>query len=230
MAKRNSIPLATRLRLFAASAGHCQKPECLDPLFPAEMGGDRHIAEMAHVIPHGEKGPRHEDRPDHAFDPDSFDNLILLCPTCHTIIDKDAEAYPRSKILSWKNEHLVHLAVKQGIKRYEDRAEVRGVIAARLAENRTIWESLAPVDGKEFDYDPEADTAKVWTQRMRSVILPNHYWIKSIIEANGHLVTDAEQEIIAQYMEHIRGLTERHIGDVDGSASRFPKGMEEIFT
>jgi hypothetical protein len=230
MAKRNSIPLEIRLRLFAASAGHCQKPECLDPLFPAEMGGVMHIAEMAHVIPHGEKGPRHEERPNQAFNPDSFDNLILLCPTCHTIIDKDAVAYPRSKVLSWKNEHLAHLALKQGIKPYEDRAKVRGVIAARLAENKAIWESLAPVDGTEFNYDPESDTAKTWTQRMRSIILPNHYWIKSIIEANNHLATDADRKVIALYMEHIRGLTERHIGDVDGSAPRFPKGMEELFT
>ncbi|TIM13105.1 MAG: HNH endonuclease, partial [Mesorhizobium sp.] len=60
MAERKAIAAATRLRLFSDSAGHCQKPDCLDPLFPVELGGDKHIAEMAHVIPHGEAGPRRQ--------------------------------------------------------------------------------------------------------------------------------------------------------------------------
>jgi hypothetical protein len=58
MAGRKPISGATRLRLFAEAGGHCQMPECLAPLFPLELGGNKHIAEMAHVIPHGEAGPR----------------------------------------------------------------------------------------------------------------------------------------------------------------------------
>lgn len=51
MAARKAIPAVTKLRLFSEAAGRCQRPACLRPLFPAEMGGDKHIAEMAHVIP-----------------------------------------------------------------------------------------------------------------------------------------------------------------------------------
>ncbi len=87
MAERKNIPADTKLRLFSAAAGHCQNPDCLQALYPAEMGGDKHIAEMAHLIPHGRTGPRHQERLDENFDPNTFDNLILLCPTCHTIID-----------------------------------------------------------------------------------------------------------------------------------------------
>lgn len=94
MADRKHISAETKLRLFSAAAGHCQRPECLQPLFPAEMGGDKHIAEMAHVIPHGETGPRYEERPAGEFEADAFENLVLLCPTCHTIIDKDPDGYP----------------------------------------------------------------------------------------------------------------------------------------
>ncbi|WP_332875153.1 MULTISPECIES: HNH endonuclease [unclassified Pseudomonas] len=36
---------------------------------------------MAHVIPHGETGPRHEEGPAGEFKINSFENLILLCPT-----------------------------------------------------------------------------------------------------------------------------------------------------
>ena len=139
MAARKAIPAGTRLRLFSDSSGHCQKPDCLDALFPVELGGDKHIAEMAHIIPHGEAGPRRADRPADDFDPDAFENLILLCPTCHTKVDKDPNGFPRNVLLNWKQSHLANLAAKQGIRAYEDRAEVRAAVARVMAENKAIW-------------------------------------------------------------------------------------------
>src|SRR5690606_5888082 len=134
MADRKAIPAATKLRLFSGAAGHCQNPDCLVALFPINLGGDKHIAEMAHVIPHGEAGPRHQDRPAGDFDPDAFDNLILLCPTCHTKADKNPEGFPRSNLLDWKETHLANLAAKQGIRAYGDRAEARAAVEGVMAE------------------------------------------------------------------------------------------------
>lgn len=226
---RRNISGAIKLRLFAASGGHCQKPDCLQALFPVEMGGDQHIAEMAHVIPHGAKGPRFEQRPEGEFDAESFENLILLCPSCHTIIDKDPDAFPRVLLLEWKASHQAKLADSQGIRRYDSREEVRRAIVTRMAENRAIWEKFAPVDGEEFEYDPESEAAMLWERRIRSVILPNHYRLQAIIEANSHLVTKKEQEVFALYKEHVRGLAERHICGESSKAIRFPTGMEHLF-
>lgn len=228
-ATRKAIPAPTRLRLFSEASGHCQNPGCLVPLFPAEMGGDAHIAEMAHVIPHGDAGPRHQDRPSEAFDRDAFDNLILLCPTCHTKIDKDPDAYPRYLLLNWKETHLANLALKQGIKAYNDRQQARAAILALSAENRAIWEAYAPVDGSEFNYDPESATSKAWSQRMRSVILPNHYRLQAIIQANMALLEADERKTFAAYQEHVRGLAERHITGVSGRAIKYPAAMEGLF-
>jgi hypothetical protein len=205
-------------------------PDCLDALFPVEMGGDKHIAEMAHVIPHGNAGPRHEDRPAEPFEPDSFDNLILLCPTCHTKIDKDPDAYPRSVLLDWKHNHLANLALKQGIKAYDGRGQVRAAVIRIMAENKAIWERYAPEDGSQFEYDPESEASQAWSQRMRSVILPNHYRVQAIIQANLTLANDDERRAFAEYQEHVRGLSERHVCGVAGRAIRFPKAMEGIFT
>ncbi|MEL7390558.1 MAG: HNH endonuclease signature motif containing protein [Pseudomonadota bacterium] len=229
MANRKAIPNATKLRLFAAAAGHCQKPECLDLLFPAEMGGDKHIAEMAHVIPHGEAGPRHVERPSDDFDVDAFENLILLCPTCHTKVDKDPEAYPRNTLLDWKANHLARLALKQGIKAYGDREQARAAISDILAENRAIWEQFAPEHGSEFEYNPESNTAAAWDQRVRSVILPNHFRALAIIKANLELSTEDERRAFAEYQEHVRGLSERHVCSIPGRAIRFPSSMEGMF-
>src|SRR3546814_7827121 len=83
MAERKAIPAATRLHLFSDAAGFCQKSDCLEALFPVEMGGDKHIAEMAHVIPHGDAGPRHGERPADDFDPDAFGHLLPLTSEEH---------------------------------------------------------------------------------------------------------------------------------------------------
>lgn len=230
MSERKAISAATKLRLFSGAAGHCQRPDCLDALFPVELGGDKHIAEMAHVIPHGETGPRHQDRPAGDFDPDAFENLILLCPTCHTKIDKDPDSFPRNILLDWKESHLSNLAAKQGIRAYDDRAEAKRAIAAIMAENKAIWDMFAPVHGAEFEYDPESTAANAWNQRMRSVILPNHYRVQAIIEANLGLATAEECQTFAAYQEHVRGLSERHLCGVAGRAVRFPEGMEAIFS
>ncbi|MBZ8135190.1 HNH endonuclease [Afifella sp. IM 167] len=230
MAGRKAIPMATKFRLFSEAAGHCQRPECLDALFPAEMGGDKHVAEMAHVIPHGEGGPRHEDRPTGDFDPDKFENLILLCPTCHAKIDKDPDGFPRNVLLGWKQNHLAKLAVKQGIRSYDKRIEVRAAVAGVMAENKAIWDKFAPEHGSDFEYDPESEAAKAWGQRMRSVILPNHYRIQAIIHTNLRLATEDERRTFAEYLEHVRGLSERHVCGVSGRAIRFPAAMESIFS
>ncbi|MFK3943332.1 HNH endonuclease [Pseudomonas monteilii] len=229
MADRKNIPKETKLRLFSESAGYCQHPDCLQPLFPISMGGDKHIAEMAHVIPHGQTGPRHEDRPAGAFEADSFENLILLCPTCHTVIDKDPDGYSRATLLDWKSNHLVALALKQGIRAYDERGQVRVVVTSAMAENKAIWEEFAPVDGSSFEFDPESETAVTWGQRMRNVILPNHFRIQAIIKANLSLMTDAERLTFARYQEHVRGLSERHVCGVFGGAIRYPAEMDGIF-
>ncbi|TCV09913.1 HNH endonuclease [Vibrio crassostreae] len=229
MTTRKAIPTATKLRLFSESAGYCQRPECLDPLFPPELNGIKHIAEIAHVLPHGKAGPRSEEVTEEEFDPDSFDNLILLCPSCHTIIDKNPEAYPRSSLLAWKREHLVNLALKQGIRSYDNRAEARAAIATRLSENKAIWEKLAPIDGAEFEYDPESEVAELWSQRMRSIILPNNYHTQSILETNAHHMTKEEMATFSEFKEHVRGLTDRHICGASAQTIRFPQKMESIF-
>jgi hypothetical protein len=184
---------------------------------------------MAHVIPHGEAGPRCKERPQENFDANTFENLILLCPTCHTKIDKDPDSFPRNMLLEWKENHLSNLAQSHGIKAYPYRSEVRSRIVGLMDENRAIWTKFAPEDGVEFEYNPESEVGKAWDHRVRSVILPNHYRIQAIVQANLELATDAERQIFAEYREHVRGLAERHICGVARCAIRFPEAMNGMF-
>ncbi|MNI64763.1 hypothetical protein D3C73_1202270 [compost metagenome] len=64
---------------------------------------------------------------------------------------------------------------------------------------------------------------------MRGVILPNHFRIQAIIKANLHHATEKERETFARYQEHVRGLSERHVCGIAGSAIRFPAEMDGVF-
>lgn len=98
-----------------------------------------------------------------------------------------------------------------------------------MAENKAVWREFAPSDGSNFEYDPESEAAKTWVQRMRGVILPNHFRIQAIINANQQHMTEAELQTFARYQEHVRGLSERHVCGVAGSAIRYPAEMDGIF-
>lgn len=176
-----------------------------------------------------EKRPRYDERPVGDFKADSFENLILLCPTCHTLVDKDPDGYSRGTLLSWKSNHFAALAHKQGIRAYEERGQVRAALVAAMAENKAVWKEFAPSDGSRFEYDPESESAKAWAQRVRGIILPNHFRIQAIIKANLHHMTEAERETFARYQEHVRGLSERHVCGVAGRAIRYPAGMDGLF-
>lgn len=78
--------------LFARSAGRCN-------LCQKEVPD---IAERAHIIAYSEYGARG----DTSMERDnSYENLILLCPNCHTQVDKYPEQFPSTKLHSIKEEH-----------------------------------------------------------------------------------------------------------------------------
>ena len=88
----------TQRRLFAASAGYCQNPGCSNELFINASGKSIHVAEMAHVFAATDGGPR-TNRALSEEERGSFENLVMLCANCHTMVDKAPEAFPDSAML-----------------------------------------------------------------------------------------------------------------------------------
>ncbi|RGA00776.1 hypothetical protein DI270_033320 [Microbispora triticiradicis] len=98
-AQRRRIPDETRRALFDATDRKCTI--CRRPL--DIEGGTRHIGEMGHIAPHSPDGPRREAaRP---AEVDGFDNLMLLCPSCHRTIDKEPDLWPEPYLRAIKAEH-----------------------------------------------------------------------------------------------------------------------------
>ncbi len=104
----------TQRRLFAASAGYCQNPGCSNELFIDASGKSIHIAEMAHVFAANDGGPRVKP----SLDKDergAFENLVVLCANCHTMVDKAPESFPDTMMMKWKREHSnkLHLECRE---------------------------------------------------------------------------------------------------------------------
>ncbi|MGB8507707.1 MAG: hypothetical protein WCD76_04825 [Pyrinomonadaceae bacterium] len=89
-------------RLFALSGNKCAFPVCVAPL--ADPASGTLIGEMCHIEAQSPKGPRYNP---HLSEEElhAFENLILLCPAHHKVIDSDPSSYPVQRLISMKAEH-----------------------------------------------------------------------------------------------------------------------------
>lgn len=89
--------------LFALSGNKCAHPDCQQELVePATKdSGAVPTGEICHIYALAEDGPRGKSNltPQELNSPD---NLILLCPTHHRVIDGQHESYPAEMLKEWK--------------------------------------------------------------------------------------------------------------------------------
>ena len=68
------------------------------------VNGDHVIAEICHIRARRKGGPRYD--PSLSIEEkDGFSNLLLLCPTCHTLADKDRKTYTVDSLSKIKTAH-----------------------------------------------------------------------------------------------------------------------------
>lgn len=216
----------TQRRLFSASAGYCQNPGCANELFVDTEGESFHIAEMAHVFAANDKGPR--SKPELSKEErGAFENLVVLCANCHTMVDKAPSAFPDSMMLGWKREHANKLRQLFGAVRFDDRACVREVVEPLLDQNRVIFQQYGP--HIEAARNPESGAAEQWKRKILTRILPNNRRLLSILDANRHLLRNEEKSIVELFRQHIDDLEAFHIEGCMQDASRFPENLSKIY-
>jgi len=102
---RNYLQADIKL-LWGWAAGRCSFPGCRYELPVEKTSKDPAavISEIAHIVASSESGPR-ADASVAAKDRDRYENLILLCPTHHTQVDKQPNTYTSDDLRSWKRDH-----------------------------------------------------------------------------------------------------------------------------
>jgi hypothetical protein len=128
----------TQRRLFAASAGYCQNPQCSRELFIDYPDKSINVAEMAHIFAARDEGPRGNAALSKK-ERGAFENLIMLCSLCHTIVDKVPSAYPDHLMLKWKRTHAEKLRSLFGVTYFHQRSHARAAIEGPLRENSQIF-------------------------------------------------------------------------------------------
>jgi hypothetical protein len=94
--------LATVKRLFAVSGNICAFPQCTNPLVDSTSG--KVTGRICHIKARKPGFARYD--PNQSEDErHAFDNLILMCPIHHDVIDSDTETYTVERLQEIKTKH-----------------------------------------------------------------------------------------------------------------------------
>lgn len=203
---RKPIEENVKRRLFAESMGRCMNPNCKAELFC----GDGDIIEKAHIDPYCET----EDN--------SFENLVLLCPNCHTNFDKN-HAFSAEEVREWKKIRQRELDTFFSVK-LETFEQLCKKIVPLLTENRMIFEEYYL-----------GNQRKLW-ERFEPIILVNNRKIRLILKNNMSLIqvnkdTDYEcnQDYVNQLLLHIDEFEKTRDEEERIRSAAFPEEINSIF-
>lgn len=221
--KRATITQTARKYLLSESGGHCQNPVCRRDLH-AIVDGDL-VAERAHIIPASTGGPRgdHEPQMD-KLDRADADNILLLCPTCHTMIDRAPNDFPVELLRDWKRISQDARAAAFGTPTFDSRDEARAYIARLLDANAQVFRAYGPIEGSH-----DEDRAWLWKDLVKRTIIPNNATIVAFLQANRHLLGADEIALLSQFELHAQQLADRHLnGNWAAATLRFPDGFDKM--
>jgi hypothetical protein len=211
--------------LWARAAGICSNPDCRADLTVILTTGDGfNIGEMAHVIARRASGPRGVV----GGGPDTYDNLILLCPTCHRTIDKAPSGqYSVEKLHHWKAKHEEKIRSRGSEVRFSSTQALKEYVSRLLLENRSLWKQLGP-ESLTANGDPGSNLYVVWNYRKLDTIVPNNRRIINAVLANQELLSLAEYELFVSFKTHALAFEDHQFARAD-AYPLFPGEFAEAF-
>lgn len=200
-----SISISVERRLYAESMGRCMNPKCKVNLF--QKKGD--IIEKAHIILYFETQDN------------SYENLIILCPNCHTNFDKN-NLFDMKDIEMWKKIRGDEFEVFFS-KKYDDFESLKNEIAPLLVSNKMIFENYFMEDIK-----------KLW-DTFEGEIISNNIKIKKILENNTHLIQSHIHEgysnlaLVRRFILHINEFEATRLTHEKTRQVLFPVEINSLF-
>ena len=98
---RKKIKIATIKRLYSHSGNECAFPNCKEKFF----GNDNtNLSNIGHIEGAEPNSARYNPTSNDEYRR-SYENLILLCPNHHKIVDDNPQTYPVENLRVMKNEH-----------------------------------------------------------------------------------------------------------------------------
>lgn len=211
-------------KLWGLAAGRCSRPGCEEECIKfLDKSDPMIIGEMAHVIARKPDGPRGQT----TGGDDTYENLILLCPTHHTEIDKaPAGVYTAEMIHRWKQTHEDRVRTSFNSSRFPNQRSLSVAIKRLLIENKAAWQEYGP-ESFEAKNNPMSNLVEVWELRKLDTLVPNNCRIRQMIEQNRELIDIADYPIFIAFIEHSKGF-ERNCYIRTEGVPRFPIEFERI--
>ncbi|MDD3193152.1 MAG: HNH endonuclease signature motif containing protein, partial [Oscillospiraceae bacterium] len=191
------IDEAVKRKLYAESMGRCMNPSCQRKLFCKK--GD--IIEKAHIDPYCETADN------------SFENLVLLCPNCHTEFDKN-HAFTPGEVLEWKKTRKKELE-RFFSKKYETFEDLKKEVTPILLENKTIYEKYYLNDNKNL-----------W-DKFEYKILVNNRKLKAMFLANADLIQHHREKSYSN-LAYIQSFIS-HVDEFEATRTEEDKNREILF-
>ena len=106
----STIKIVDVKRLLLESGGICAFPRCRKPLVSAEAPEEAGavIAEVAHIVAESREGPRGNE-PLSEEERNQPENLIVVCPEHHKVIDSQPRTYSIEVLRQMKMDHLAEI-------------------------------------------------------------------------------------------------------------------------
>ncbi len=155
---RKTIPIDVERKLYAESMGRCMNPDCQADLFRKKGN----VVEKAHITPYCKTADN------------DYENLVILCPTCHTDFDKN-DAFDPEQVKQWKQIRRAEIEKLFG-KKYATFEELQRQIVPILSENKSIYENYYQGEQKEL-----------W-DAFEGKVLANNRKLKTLLENNLGLI------------------------------------------
>lgn len=218
--------------LWAAAAGRCSFPQCHTKLYSCEADEitTHTIGEMAHIC--GDKPTANRyDTNQSDIERDDYNNLILLCPTHHTIIDrKENEAtYTVESLHQMKSSHEKKVLRLTNNSKQPTKKSISCLILPLLEDNKQSWLQYGPTSDMARKQPYNEKIYLLWKQERLITITPNNRKISLLLKENRMLFTSAEQQFIAAFLMHSDSY-EKWVNDtIDYSAVvRFPQDFDNL--
>jgi hypothetical protein len=223
-----AISTKTKRLVLAKSGGFCQNPECNIDLYSYYKSGKiSNIEELAHIVGQKKEGPRGGEELE-LSERDEYDNIILLCPTCHTKIDKNPDIYKLETVLNWKQTHEEKIKSVFKAPSYKTREELRPIFNKILIESRTVFQQYGPQSEIALT-SPQSEASTMWRAKCIEIIIPNNRKIIQLLESNYSLLTENELEIFAKFKIHKDGFEFNKLsGDANSAVPLFPIELNHI--
>ncbi len=192
-------------RLYAESMGRCMNPGCRKELF--FDNGD--IIEKAHIRPYCDTADN------------SFENLIILCPNCHTNFDKNF-AFKAEEVKQWKQIRANELNSFFSI-RYSSFNDLKDKVKPLLCENKTIYENYYLSGNKDL-----------W-DKFEFKILVNNRKLKNILLNNLALIQDygdkdnSNLNLVQLFLVHIDEFEHSRLDEEKKRQILFPRKINSLF-